>query len=174
MADNISDEIYVLEKVTSGAYEMVDSFPVSAMLGMVPSIGDQLTLDLYDDYEGDGIAVAKVVGRHFVRYIMERTGDECYAWFLFVETIKPDEAHDLADAFGKVFRQEFRDLLWTSKPSPPIHDPVPPPNLRKSKRISYKMKDPVYWTPERKEAMRKKREARLARMGDASGRGEAD
>ncbi|MGH0328805.1 hypothetical protein [Sinorhizobium meliloti] len=74
MADNISDEIYVLEKVTSGAYEMVDSFPVLAMLGVVPSIGDQLTLDLYDDDEGDGIAVAKVVGRHFVRYIMERTG----------------------------------------------------------------------------------------------------
>lgn len=174
MDDNVSEQVYVLEKFSSGAYELVDDFPISTMLGTLPSIGDRLTLDLYDDDKGDGIAVAKVVGRHFVRYIMEKTGDECYAWFLLVETIETDEAVGLADAFGKVFRREFRNLLWTSKSSPPIYEPVPPLNLPKSKRISHKMKDPAYWTPERKEAMRKKRDARLARMARLSGPGEAD
>lgn len=81
-----------------------------------------------------------------------------------VETIETEDAQALACTIGKVFRQEYRGALRPEKTRSRTHEPAASPNLPKSKRIGHKMKDPDFWTPERKEAMRKKREARLARM----------
>lgn len=163
MDEHISNDIYVLERVSSGEIQCIDIFPLSAFLGAVPVIGDRITLDIYhDDQEGDGIAITEVVGRHFVRYIAEISGVECYAWFVLVKTIEADDAVELASAFGEVFRREFRDLWRTPRTPPPTCAPIPPPPYPKSKRASRKNKDPDYWTPERKEELRKKREARVA------------
>lgn len=163
MEEQVLEEVYVLSPVSNGGYQYIDNIPLSALKGVVPNVGDRITLDLYNNDEGDGLAVEEVIGRHFVRYINESNGDEAYAWFLVVETVELDHTSKLAEAIGDVFRNELRPTE-PAVVAPPVHDPVPPPSLPKSKRISHKMKDPEFWTPERKEAMRKKREARLARM----------
>jgi hypothetical protein len=164
MEEHVSDEIYVLSKDSSGGFVWVDTFPLSVFSGNVPAVGDHITLDLYHDHEGYGVAIEEVISRHFVRYISESSGDECHAWFVVVETVETEDAQALASTIGKVFRQEFRGASQPGTTAPSVYEPSASPKLPKSKRISHKMKDPDFWTPERKEAMRKKREARLARM----------
>lgn len=96
MGEHVSSDIYVMERVSSGELQCIDTFPLSVFLGTVPAIGDRITLDLCNDDEGDGIAITEVVGRHFVRYISESSGDECYACFVLVETIEPGDSLELA------------------------------------------------------------------------------
>lgn len=164
MEEHVFEDVYVLSCVSSGEYQCIDTIPLTAFGGIVPIVGDRLTLDLYNDDEGDGLAVEEVIGRHFVRYICENSGEEAYAWFLVVQTVDLNYAPELGGAIGIVFRDELRFTAPPAQAAPPVYEPVAPPKLPKSKRISHKMKDPDFWTPERKEAMRKKREARLARM----------
>jgi len=163
--EQVLEEVYVLSPVSNGGYEFIDTIPMSALKGVVPNLGDRITLDLYNNDEGDGLAVAEVIGRHFVRYIDESDGDEAYAWFLVVQTVELDHTSKLAEAIGAVFRNELRPIAPPPTKTPPVvYDLVAPPTLPRSKRISHKMKDPAFWTPERKEVMQKKREARLERM----------
>lgn len=162
--EQILEEVYVLSRVSSGEYQCIDTIPLSALRGGVPNIGDRITLDLYNDDEGDGLAVEEVISRHVVRYISENSADEAYAWFLVVETVELDCARELAEAIGTAFRNELRPIAPPTKPRAPTYKPAQPPSLPKSKRISHKMKDPDCWTPERREAMQKKRDARLARI----------
>jgi|GEM_PF-2524433 len=166
MEEHVSDEIYILSKNSSGEFVWVDTFPLSIFGGTVPAFGDRLTLDLYNDEDGDGLAIEEVIGPHFTRYISEKSGEERYAWFVLVETIEPADGRALGSAMGEVFRQKVGGARTSDSPGqpPPVYESVAPPKHPKSKRISHKMKDPDFWTPERKEAMRKKREARLARM----------
>jgi hypothetical protein len=171
--EQVLEEVYILSPVSNGGYEFIDTIPMSALKGVVPNLGDRITLDLYNNDEGDGLAVEEVIGRHFVRYFDESDGDEAYAWFLVVQTVELDHTSKLAEAIGAVFRNELRPIAPPTKTLPVVYDPVLPPKLPKSKRISHKMKDPAFWTPERKEVMRKKREARLARM-ERLGMTEAD
>ncbi|MCR6501783.1 hypothetical protein MUO32_22345 [Shinella sp. CPCC 101442] len=164
MEEQALEEVYVLCPVSNGGYQHIDTIPLSALKGVVPNLGDRITLDLCNNDESDGLAIEEVVGRHFVRYINESNGDEAYAWFIVVQTVELDHTSKLAKAIGAVFRNELRPIAPPTKTLPAVYDPVSPPNLPKSKRISHKIKDPAFWTPERKEEMRKKREARLERM----------
>lgn len=117
--NNVSDQIYVLERSSAGRFDWIDTWECS---GKIPAIGERLTLAIHSMEEGDGAAVQEVIERHYVRYIDEATDDEFYAWFVIVKTIEMDGIADLAEAVGKVFRHEFRDVL---SPRQKAETPVP-------------------------------------------------
>lgn len=161
----IRDEVVVLMKSGDGYFDH-DRLSLQYLKNIVPSIGDRLTLHLDDE----GLAVYLVEQRYLVDVTYTDIGreDGCF-WVLVVEQHNEDHSPEFDDIVRAIYREDF-DKTWKNKAidpataAPPVYEPVAPPKLPKSKRISHKMKDPQFWTPERKEAMRKKREARLARM----------
>lgn len=160
--DTVRDEIVVLMRSADGYFDH-DRMSLAHLRNVVPAIGDRLTLHLEDE----GLAVYQVQQRYLVDLRLADNGkdDSCF-WVLVVDQFHEDHFHELDLAVRAIHREDFA-RTWKNAaipPAPPRYDPVAPPNLPKSKRISDKMKGPAYWTPERKEAMRKKREARLARM----------
>ncbi|GLR49743.1 hypothetical protein KYK30_14365 [Shinella yambaruensis] len=158
MPNIVDDMVYFLERQEDGKFHIEGEYALSDLRNTVPGFGDRITLTI----DGVGTSIAEVVGRYFVRHIEEASDSEWIAWFIIVQSIEPQEADDLFD----VISVRYTNFVRASPPGqpPPVYEPVAPPKLPKSKRISHKMKDPDFWTPERKEAMRKKREARLARM----------
>ncbi len=156
------DDIVVLMRSGDGYFDH-DRLSLRHLKNVVPSIGDRHTLHLDDE----GLAVYRVEQRYLVdlRFADDGGDDSCF-WALVVEQYPEDHSSEFDLTVRAIYRADFHKT-WKGAAiaaAPPRHDPIPPPDLPKSKRISHKMKDPSYWTPERKETMRKKREARLARM----------
>ncbi|WP_421579765.1 hypothetical protein [Shinella sp. M31] len=159
----IRDEVVVLMKDGDGYFDH-DRLSLKCLMNIVPAIGDRLSLHLGDE----GLGVYLVEERYLVDLNDNDREDGCF-WVLVVDQHPDDHSFEFDAVVRAIYRENF-DKTWKNKAivpalvGPAVYDPVPPPSLPKSKRVSHKMKDPAFWTPERKEAMRKKREARLARM----------
>ncbi|NVD41320.1 hypothetical protein HT585_20805 [Ensifer sp. HO-A22] len=160
--ETVRDEIVVLMRSGDGYFDH-DRLSLRHLKNVVPSIGDRLTLHLDDE----GLGVYQVEQRYLADLrLVDNGGDDGCFWVLVVDQFHEDHFCELDLTVRAIYREDFH-RTWKGAvipAAPPQYEPVPPPDLPKSKRISHKMKDPAYWTPERKETMRKKREARLARM----------
>lgn len=159
--DTIRDEIVLLMRSGDGYFDY-DRLSLRHLRNVVPSIGDRLTFHAEDE----GLGVYQVEQRYLVdlRFADDGGDDGCF-WVVIVDQFHEDHFCELDLTVRAIYRADF-DRTWKGAAiaaAPPQYEPAPPPALPKSKRISHKMKDPAFWTPERKEAMRKKREARLAR-----------
>lgn len=87
--------------------------------------------------------------------ITKRRRATVWAWFLVVKEIEPD--FDLDDSLMLVYEEHFRWLFGSPMSAQPAE------TLDRSNR------DPAYWTFERKELLRKEREARLAALKTSDG-----
>lgn len=146
----ISDKVMVLERGSDGKHACTDALSMAQLNNHVPGYGDRISLLL----DQGGLLLREVVGRYFLEYHEEGTGHTVWTWFLVVKEIEPD--FDLDDTLMEVYEEHFRWRFgYATSPAP----------IETAETLDRSNRDPAYWTFERKEILRKEREARLAAMG---------
>lgn len=146
----VRDEIVVLMRDGKGYFDH-DRLSLSYLNNVVPIIGDRLTLHLLED----GLAVYQVINRYLVD-MRPDDADPCGFWVLVVDQIDEDHFFELDDILRRIHREEF-DVFLPGRP-------IPPAPIETAETLDRSNRDPEYWTFERKEILRKEREARLAAM----------
>lgn len=150
--DKIRDEVVVLMRDGQGYFDH-DRLSLSHLHHAVPIIGDRLTLHL----GGDGLAVYQVINR----YLVDMSPDDAESgrfWVLIVDQIHDDHFFAMDDLLRAIYREGFNGV-W------PGYE-FPLPIVETAETLDRSNRDPAYWTFERKEILRKEREARLAAMED--------
>lgn len=112
--------------------------------GCVPNVGDVLSHWVLTDLNGHFL----VVHRHFIH----AQGNDC-GWALIVEEIKDDRSNAMLAEWAydtKAFSEAE------------VYEPTQSPSVEAAEHLDRSNRDPAYWTFERKELLRKEREARLA------------
>jgi hypothetical protein len=148
----IRDEIVVLMRSGDGYFDH-DRLSLSRLKDIVPAIGDRLTLHVEDE----GIATYQVEQRYLIdlRGSDDAHEDACF-WTLVVDQIHEEHFFELDRVVRAIYREDF-DTTWNGEAIP--LSPIDPAD-----ELDRDNHDPEYWTFERKEILRKEREARLAAM----------
>lgn len=147
--EKVLDKIVVLMRDGDGYFDH-DRLSLSCLNNVVPIIGDRLTLHL----GSDGLGVYQVINR----YLTDLRPDDAEGgrfWVLIVDQIHEDQFFKLDDLLRAIYREEF-DGVW------PTSTRFPHRSLKTAENLDRSNRDPAYWTQERKELLRKEREARLA------------
>lgn len=146
----VRDEIVVLMRDGKNFVEH-DRLSISELRNTLPIVGDRLTLHI-DDVEGH--AAYRVLDRYLVDLrSCTDTGEDATFWVLVVDQFDEDHSDEFDDIVRAIYRQDFA-TVWRGESVTPVPAASP-------KKIDRTNRDPEYWTFERKELLRKEREARL-------------
>ncbi|TIV98870.1 MAG: hypothetical protein E5V85_09775 [Mesorhizobium sp.] len=140
----------LLERSGDGKFGLRDTLSLESLKNAVPVFGDRIAL-LLDE---GGMSILEVVERYFLEYVEEKSNDHLLTWFVIVKEIDPEYRDDLDESLMEIYRGGLRLWLATGPPAP----------TETIETLDRSNRDPAYWTVERKEILRKEREARLASM----------
>lgn len=145
-----ADEVILMEREGGKFYECY-TLSLAAMGGVVPVIGDRLTV--HPPY--GGLAAYDVVARFLSEMIPSANPEDravVMSWVLVVEPI------DLEN------EKEWSELLDFDRVIRGMHDVAVTYIGETVHELDRSNRDPAYWTKERKELLRQEREARLAEI----------
>lgn len=149
----ILDDIVVLLRA-GGKLVDHDRLRLSELRQTLPGVGDRLTLHVDDE----GIAIYRVADRYLVdlNSTFDANGDARFWVLVVVQDDDDNFVEEIDDMVRAIYRADFASV-WTQQQ-------VPQTTGETVKDLDRKNRDPAYWTFERKELLRLKREARLAAM----------
>jgi len=131
---------------------------LSYLKNVVPCVGDFLTLHV----EEEGLGVWRVERRYLADLTLTSNGDVAASfWVLVVEEIDEnfgDHFFDLDRAVRRIHHDDF-NIVW-------LGEPLFTSPIETAETLDRTNRDPEYWTFERKEILRKEREARLAAISE--------
>lgn len=147
MQDIDTHAIIIIEKYGNDYHEF-ELTDLDFFSGEMPAFGDRVTLLAPED----GYAIFEVIGRYPTTHVDDNNATEWRPWVIVIEQIEPDD-------FSGIERL-IRDIRHREHPEGA--DTVA--EIEEPEEIDRDNRDPAYWTFERKEILRKEREARLAAM----------
>lgn len=153
--ESIRDEIVVLMRSGDGFVDNDHRLSLADLRNTVPIIGDRLSLHL----EEEGLAVYRVLDRYLVDLRFSSDGgNDALFWVLVVDQFDEDHSHEFDQLVRAIYREEFA-TSWR-------REAIPSAPVQTAETLDRTNRDPAYWTFERKEILRKEREARLAAIRD--------
>jgi len=144
----LRDEIVLLQRFDD-EYCDFGRLSLTSLRNVVPAVGDTLTDHVFET----GVGVSRVVDRFLADFWSEEdVHPRCRCWVLVVE--QPEEIDNHFFGLDSILRR-MREADFGY---------VPPDNegFEIVDDLDRNNRDPEYWTFERKEILRKEREARLA------------
>ncbi len=145
---DLRDEIILLQRF-GDEYCDFGRLSLSSLRNIVPAVGDTLTDHIFET----GVGASRVVDRYLADFWSEEdVHPRCRCWVLVVEQLEDLGSHffELDTILRRVREANFGVVPFHSEEIELISD------------LDRDNRDPAYWTPARKEMLRKEREARLA------------
>ncbi|TIN98300.1 MAG: hypothetical protein E5Y03_25055 [Mesorhizobium sp.] len=155
----VRDEIVVLMRHGNDFVDH-DRLSLSELKNVLPCIGDRLSLHV----DEEGHAVYRIEARYLIDLRSSTDArEDARFWALVVDQFDEDHSDKFDDIVRAIYSEDFA-TIWKGSAISPASRPI-----ETAETVDRSNRDFAYWTFERKEILRREREARLAAIKDQEG-----